>query len=88
MTTFLCSFLISLHFTAKMENRRGFWLQVLLLLVAQSSALSLDEQLYFVVGGKLLLNPPVLDSIASVVRKHNFNLVAEWHKLQHLQRAL
>lgn len=52
---------------------------MLLLLVAQSSALSRDKQLYFLVGGKLLLNPPVFDGITGVVWKHNFNLVAEWH---------
>lgn len=62
-----------------MEKQRGFWLQVLLLLVAQSSALSRDERLYFVVGGKLLLNPPVFECITSVVWKHNFSPVAEWH---------
>lgn len=39
---------------------------MLLLLVAQSSALSRDEQLCFMVGGKLLLNPPVFDGITSV----------------------
>lgn len=62
-----------------MEKRRGFWLQVLLLPVAQSSALRRDKQLYFMVGSKLLLNPSVFDGITSVVRKHNFNLVAKWN---------
>ncbi len=61
-----------------MEKLRTFWFLSVLCLTGLNSALTEEENSYFVVGGTLNLRPRVSEAITNIVWKLKVDMVAEW----------